>query len=376
MVEVMTDCLNIIRKLGPVFTERVARHDDEDSFVAENFAELKAARFFSALVPVELGGSGESHGEMCRALRELATYCPSTALSVSMHQHLVAAAAFNHAHGRPGAKLLEAVAARELVLVSTGATDWLGSNGVTVKVDGGFRVDARKVFASGSPAGDMLISSAPYEDPREGWQVLHFPVPFSAEGVRIEENWRAMGMRGTGSHTVIYDDVFIPDDAVALRRPRGDFHSVWNVVLTVAMPLIMGVYAGVAEAAAAIAREKAAKRPDPSATYLLGEMENALATAQLAHDAMVVITNDLEFEPVNETANAILIRKTIVAKAAKEAVEKAMEAVGGAGYFRATGLERLLRDVHAAQFHPLAEKKQLLFTGRMSQGLDPVEALD
>ena len=53
-----------------------------------------------------------------------------------------------------------------------------------------------------------------------------------------------------------------------------------------------------------------------------------------------------------------------------------MEAVGGVGYFRATGLERLLRDVHAALFHPLAEKKQLLFTGRMSQGLDPVEALD
>lgn len=376
MVEVMADCLNIIRNVGPAFAERAARHDDEDAFVAENYAALKAERFFSALVPAELGGGGVTHGEMCRALRKLATYCPSTALAVSMHQHLVAAAAFNHATGRPGAKLLEAVADKELVLVSTGATDWLASNGVVVKDDRGFRVDARKVFASGSPAGDMLISSAPYEDPQEGWQVLHFPVPFSAEGVRIEENWRAMGMRGTGSHTVIYEDVFIPEEAVSLRRPRGDFHAVWNVVLTVAMPLIMGVYVGVAEAAAAIAREKAAKRPDPSATYLLGEMENALVTAQLAHDAMVGVTNDFNFEPVNVTANAILIRKTIVAKASKQAVEKAMEAVGGVGYFRATGLERLLRDVHAAQFHPLAEKKQLLFTGRMSQGLDPVEALD
>ncbi len=374
MTEVMTDCMNIIRDVGPAFAERAQRHDEEDAFVAENYADLKAARFFSALVPIELGGGGASHGEMCYALRELAGYCPSTALAVSMHQHLVAAAAFNHMNGRPGAKLLEAVAAKELVLVSTGATDWLASNGVMVKADGGYRVDARKVFASGSPAGDMLISSAPYEDPQEGWQVLHFPVPFNAPGVRIEENWRAMGMRGTGSHTVIYDDVFIPDEAIVLRRPQGDFHAVWNVVLTVAMPLIMGVYAGVAEAAAVIARAKAAKRPDPSATYLLGEMENALVTAQMAHDAMVGITNDFDFEPVNQTANAILIRKTIVAKAAKEAVEKAMEAVGGVGYFRATGLERLLRDVHAALFHPLAEKKQLLSPGRLTPAHPPVAA--
>jgi len=376
MTEVMTNCLNIVRDLGPTFAGRAEKHDAEDMFVADNYADLKKARFFSALVPTEMGGGGASHSEMCAALKELAGYCSSTALACSMHQHVVAAAVFNHRRGNPGAKLLEAVGAKELVMVSTGATDWLASNGVAQKVEGGFRIDARKIFASGSPAGDMLASSAPYEDPEEGWQVLHFPVPFSAEGVRIEENWRAMGMRGTGSHTVIYDDVFIPDEAIALRRPRGDFHAVWNVVLTVAMPLIMSVYTGIAERAAEIAREKAAKRPDPTATYSLGEMENALVTAQLGHQAMVGITNNYDFDPVNETANNILIRKTITANAAKQTVEKAIEAVGGIGYFRSTGLEKLLRDVYASQYHPLAEKKQLLFSGRMSQGLDPVDALN
>ncbi len=375
MIEELTNCLNIVRDVGPSFAERAKERDDSDDFVKENYEALKAERFFSAMVPTEFGGGGAIHSEMCEALKALAGYCPSTALSCSMHQHLIAAAVYNHRNGKPGAKLLEAVADKELVLVSTGATDWLASNGVAVKVDGGFRVDARKIFASGSPAGDMLISSAPYQDPEEGWQVLHFPVPFAAEGVSIEYNWKAMGMRGTGSNTVIYDDVFIPEDTIALRRPQGDFHAVWNVVLTVAMPLIMSVYTGIAEKAAAIAREKAAKRPDPSATYSLGEMENALVTAQVTHASMVAITNDFDFKAVDETSNAILIRKTIVANAAKQAVEKAMEAVGGAGYFRATGIERLLRDVHASQYHPLAEKKQLLFTGRMAQGLDPVEAL-
>lgn len=64
-------------------------------------------------------------------------------------------------------------------------------------------------------------------------------------------------MRATGSQSIILDDVFVPDGAIALRRPRGRFHQAWNVILTVAMPLIMSVYAGVAEAAAAIGMEQA-----------------------------------------------------------------------------------------------------------------------
>jgi acyl-CoA dehydrogenase len=57
------------------------------------------------------------------------------------------------------------------------------------------------------------------------------------------------------------------------------------------------------------------------------------------------------------------------------AAEKALEATGGAGFFRKTGLERLLRDAHGVQFHPLQEKRQQLFTGRLSMGLEPVETV-
>jgi alkylation response protein AidB-like acyl-CoA dehydrogenase len=103
-------------------------------------------------------------------------------------------------------------------------------------------------------------------------------------------------------------------------------------------------------------------------------MENSLSTAQVAVDSMISITNDYGFEPLVENANAILIRKTIAARACVATVEKALEAYGGAGYFRSAGLERLLRDVHGAQFHPLSEKKQQSFTGRISMGLDPVAA--
>ncbi len=105
---------------------------------------------------------------------------------------------------------------------------------------------------------------------------------------------------------------------------------------------------------------------------LLGELTNLLTTAQLAVDSMVAITNDWDFEALPETANEILVRKTIAANAILATAEKALETVGGAGFFRRLGLERLLRDVHGAQFHPLPEKRQHLFTGKLALGQDPI----
>ena len=101
-------------------------------------------------------------------------------------------------------------------------------------------------------------------------------------------------------------------------------------------------------------------------------MENALVTGQLAVDSMIELCDDYRFAPEKATANAMLIRKTIAAQALTLAVEKALEAVGGAGIFRGLGMERLVRDIHAAQFHPLQAKRQYRFTGRAALGLDPV----
>ncbi len=368
------DLNRVLEELGPRFAGRTDDLDASDAFVAENYEELKAHKVFSALVPQELGGGGATYTEMCAFVRGMAHHCSSTALALSMHMHLVSAAVVNHSAGRPGKKLLEKVAGSEAVLVSTGANDWLESNGEAEKVEGGYRVTSVKPFTSGSPAGAAFVTSAPYHDPEEGWQVLHFPVPTDAEGVVFMDDWRTLGMRATGSQTVRFEGVFVPEEAVVLRRPRGEYHPVWNIILTVAMPLIMAAYTGTAEAACAIARDRSVKRGGDAATpYLLGEMENLLTTAQLALDDMVRITNDFDFEVAQETANAILIRKTIVARHVIAAAEKALEATGGAGFFRKTGLERLLRDVHGAQFHPLTEKRQHLFTGRMSMGLEPIE---
>jgi len=365
-----TDWVAVARELGPRFADRAAAHDAADTFVTANYAELRERRVFSAGVPAELGGDGASHAELCSMLRTFAHYCSSTALSLSMHTHLVAVPAWRWRHeAAPVEPLLRRVAAEELILVSSGGSDFLAGSGTARKVEGGYRVSARKIFGSGSPAGSLLMTMAIYDDPKDGPTVLHFPVPLDAPGVRILDNWRTLGMRATGSNDIVLDDVFVADTAVGARRPPGVWSPIFHMTYTIAFPLVFSVYVGVAESARDLAvREVSRKRQDPSVQALVGEMDNELATARMAlrhmHDAAA--TGSMG----PETTNAVLVSRTLAGRAAIRTVEKAMEAVGGASFFRALGLERLFRDVQGARFHPLQEKPQLLYTGRLALGLD------
>jgi len=172
---------------------------------------------------------------------------------------------------------------------------------------------------------------------------------------------------------VLLDGVFVPEAAVSMRRTPGKWHPFFIVVAAVALPLVMSAYLGVAEAAAQSAREIAArKRNDPNVFYLVGEMENALTTARIAIDSALALANNYEFEPTDQLASDILIRKTIAANAVLQTAEKALEVAGGGAFFRSVGIERLVRDLHGAQFHPMQEKRQHVFTGRVALGLEPI----
>jgi alkylation response protein AidB-like acyl-CoA dehydrogenase len=367
------DFVDIARKLGPAFAERAVGHDLEGSFVSDNYAELKRQRMFSAGVPKELGGGGASHSQLCEMLRELGRHCGSTSLALSMHTHLIAAQVWRFRHGLPAEALLRKVAGAELVLVSTGAGDWLESVGQAERVADGFRVNALKRFASGVPMGDLIVTSAPYEDPEKGTQVIHFALPVSAPGVTVRDDWNTLGMRGTGSHSVELKDVLVPEASVSLQRPSGVWHPSWSVIISVAPPLYLAPYLGIAERAAELAREHALRRKSDYNTWQsLGELENALTTAQMAFREMVELTNGYDFEPEVERASRMLVRKTIATNAIAATTNKAVEIVGGRSLFRQETLERLLRDVQGARFHPLPEKQQLTFTGRVELGLPPV----
>lgn len=364
-----TDWVAVVRELGPAFAARAGDCDARDEFVAENFAELKRSGVIAAGVPRELGGGGASHAELCAMLRALAAFCPATALTLSMHMHAVATAVWRwRKEGGPVEGLLRRIAAENLVLVTSGGSDWLPGSGRAERVEGGWRVSGRKIFASGAPAGDLLMTGAVYEDPEAGPTVLHFAVPLRDESVEILDTWRALGMRATGSQDLRIEGFFVPEAAVSVRRPGGRWHLLYHVIVMFALPLIYSVYLGIAEAARdkaiALARKRAA---DPGLPYLVGEMELELTTARLAHAEMVALA--AAGQPGVETTDRVAAARTLLGRAAIRAVEKAMEVAGGAAFYRAHGLERLFRDVQAARYHPIQEKAQLRMSGRLALGL-------
>ena len=321
-------------------------------------------------IPNELGGGGATYPEICEMLRILARYCGSTALALAMHTHLVAGMVWRWRQGQPVEPFLRRIANEQLVLISTGASDWLNGTGRADRVDGGWRINARKIFGSGVPAGDFLITGAVWDDPEAGETVLHFPLSLKAEGVRVLDTWHALGMRGTGSHDVAIEDAFVPDTSVSARRPQGKWHLVLDLAVMVASPIMYGVYLGIAETARdiAIQRTRERGRDDFDVCQLIGEMENELAIARLVHADMVAIAAKGEVGP--DTTNRIMIGRTLAGGAAMRAVEKAMEVLGGAALYRSIGLERLFRDVQGARYHPLQLKAQHHYTGRLALGLN------
>jgi alkylation response protein AidB-like acyl-CoA dehydrogenase len=366
---------DIARDLGPVFAQRAIETTDEDKFVADNFASLKASGLVEAGVPAELGGGGAGIDELAAMLRALGYHCGSTALAFSMHTHQVAIPAWRWTHQKATAvePLLKRVATERIQLLSSGGSDWIGGSGKAEKVDGGYRITARKVFSSGAPSGDLLMTSAVLESENEPPMVLHFGIPMNSPQVKVLDTWRTLGMRGTGSHDIMIDGHIVPEAAVAARRKAGEWHPLFQIIATIAFPLIYSAYLGVAESARDIAIALAKrKQPNHHAIELAGRMETELTAARLAHESMLAAVR--LNAPSADTVNQVMIGRHLMTRHALAATDLAMELAGGAGFYRSANLERKFRDIQGARYHPLQSGPQAQFAGAMALGL-PVDRI-
>lgn len=364
----------IARELGPVLANRADAEPDEDKYVADNIALLKTSGLVEAGVPRELGGGGADIDELAAMLRTLAYHCGSTGLAFSMHTHQVAVPAWRWQHQKAAAvePLLKRIASERILLLSSGGSDWIGGSGKAEKVEGGYRISARKIFTSGAPTGDILMTGAILETD-EGPMVLHFGIPMSSPHVKVLDTWRTLGMRGTGSHDVLIEGHVVPEAAVAVRRKAGEWHPVFQIIATIAFPLIYAVYVGVAESARDIAIGLAKRKtPGRHAIDLAGRMDTELTGARLASESMLAAVR--RNAPSADTVNQVMIGRQLVARHAIAAVEHAMELAGGAGFYRSAGLERRFRDIQAARYHPLQSGPQAEYAGAMALGL-PVDRI-
>jgi alkylation response protein AidB-like acyl-CoA dehydrogenase len=191
--------------------------------------------------------------------------------------------------------------------------------------------------------------------------------------VKVLDTWRTLGMRGTGSHDVLIEGHVVPDAAVAVKRKAGEWHPIFQIIATIAFPLVYSVYLGIAESARDLAIGLAKRRaPSRHVVTLAGQMETELAGARMAVESMLAAVR--LNAPSAATINQVMTGRQLAERHAVAAVEYAMQVAGGAGFYRSAGLERRFRDIQAARYHPLQTGPQAEYAGSMALGL-PVERI-
>lgn len=364
-----TDLIELAGVIGAEIAEHTERHDREGSFVTEGLERLRQAGLLALAVPRELGGWGAPIADVAAFQRALAYHCGSTALSTAMHHHVVAFTAWRHRRGLPGAEAtLRRVADEGLVLLSTGGADYTHPRGEAVRVYGGYRVSGHKVFVSLSPAGDVMSTMFPVDDPTEGRRVINVALPVSAEGVRVADTWDSLGMRGTASNEIFIDNVFVPDERVLANRPHGIVDPPLQVIAGIAMPIIASVYLGVAEAAFDAAVVASTGSVDPLVHRQVGLMRHRLTVAAWALEGALGVVGE-DPTPSMEMYDAVMTAKREVALAGIEVCDLALAVAGGSGFARGSAIERAYRDIRAAPFHPLTPETTLLHLGGRVLGL-------
>lgn len=364
-VRSMDTILKLAAEVADAAAPHAERHDRDGTFVTEGVEVARDLGYLAAAAPVELGGHGALTRDIVDAQRVIARACGSTALAIAMHQHLVLAAAWRYRRGDKAVEpMLKKVGGDRIAVVSTGGKDWTKPDTIATPVDGGWRVTGRKTFCSLSPAAAVAVTFAAVGAAEPGAEVIGFGVPLSAEGVRIDETWDAAGMRGTGSHDIVLDDVFVAEAQVTARRTWGELDRPLLVASLHAWPVIYSTYLGVAEALAQAVTDRAKE----SCARLVGLMDGHLRTAGWAISGVLSDIGD-DPDPTLDAFIALQQMKRTVTLACLEVATIAAEAGGGGSYARRGPIDRMIRDVRAAIYHPYTPDATLVHAGRHRLGL-------
>ncbi|MBP0493268.1 acyl-CoA/acyl-ACP dehydrogenase [Roseomonas sp. SG15] len=360
-----------VRDVARRFAATAALHDREGSFPHENIVALREAGLLGLTIPAEFGGAEIGLAEAARIVGAIAEGCPATALVLAMQFIQQRGVARNGAISRAvRARLAEGAVKRGEVMNALRVEPELGTPArgglpatVARRTASGWALSGRKIYSTGSPALDwgLVFARTDEEAPRTGL----FLLPMRAPGVRIVETWDQAGLRASGSHDVLMNEVTIPEDhALDLRAPTGWNErdadaAAWNTLL------IAALYTGVARAArdwlvGFLRNRVPANLGQPLAT--LPRVQEAVGRVE----ALLLTNNRLvACAAREETTSAELgLVKTVAADNAIAAVQEAVALCGNHALARSNPLERHLRDVLCARIHTPQPDAALLAAGR------------
>jgi alkylation response protein AidB-like acyl-CoA dehydrogenase len=384
----------IAEQLSERLGARAAEHDRDGSYPFEAIDALKAAGYFAAPVPVELGGLGVSSAhDLVVASSRLARADASVAIGVNMHlvavlnmerRRRVAIAAGKERRARGFASSLERIARDGVVLaaaISERGQDLTRPGTRATRTESGWRIDGRKLFCTMSPAATDLYVAVTYAEPDGCERYAYAMVPTDAPGVVVHDDWDALGMRASGSNSISLEGVELPESAV-----RGGFRA-GDPLPYMERNLVPGLFhaaasLGIAESADQVARGGIAGRINGDGRPRMQVADNAVdlaASRGVLSRAATLIDEHRAANPASDGSAEALgalfaeaqAAKAFVNEAAARVVDRALALSGGAGYLGASPLARAYRDVKAGSFmHPLGANRAYDYLGRVALGED------
>ena len=356
----------LIRKLGrEKFFPRAGRYDEEAAFPFENYADMRQAGILALTVPRGLGGLGVGYKDYGLLAAEMGQWCGSTALTFNMHActplwigHIADDLEMTENDRKQHLKNRElhfarivhdgAIFSQPFSEGSAAAAGKAPFGSIAKKVDGGWVLNGKKIFASLSGAADyygVLCTEEKIE--RSVRDTLFMAVPANAKGVSVVGPWDPVGMRGTVSRTLLLEDVFIKDEQ--LLMPRGVYYQAarrWPHMFLTLCP----TYMGIAQAAY-----------DFTVSYLRGEVEGILQKRRMYPTKQISVAdmwiklqqtwaifkqslNEARVDPSKEDRLRAYAAQYSVMENANELCRLAIRTCGGQSMLKSLPLERLYRD--------------------------------
>jgi L-evernosamine nitrososynthase len=379
-------------ELSGVLAAGAAEHDRDGTYPFEAIDALKGAGYFTAPIPLVLGGLGvASAHDLVVASSRLARGNASVAIGVNMHlvavlnmerRRRVAVAAGAERRARAFGSSLAQIVRDGSVLaaaISERGQDLTRPGTVATRTETGWRIDGRKVFCTMSPAATDLYVAVTYADAEGVERYAYAMVPTDAPGVVVNDDWDALGMRASGSHSVSLERVEVPASGVRGGFLAGDPVPYMERNLTAGL-FHASASLGIAEAADAIARQGLAGRINGDARPRMQVAENvvdlAAARGVLARAAALIDEHHRTHPATDGTAVEVealfaeaQAAKAFVGEAATRIVDRALALSGGAGYLSGSPLARAYRDVKAGSFmHPLGANRAYDYLGHVALG--------
>ncbi len=367
--------------LAERFAERAAAHDRDASFPFRNFQDMSQAGLLALTVPAALGGAGAGAKETARILGIIGKADPSTALVLSMHyiQHLVMARSTRWP-GRLSRKLAKETIDGISLINALRVEPELGSpsrgglpSTIARRTETGWRLSGRKIYSTGAPILKWYAVWAKTDEAET--RVGLFLVPAGLPGTRIVETWNHLGLRASGSHDVIFEDVVFPLDYEIDVRKLEEWQTPDFTQATVHAIFVAAIYDGIARAARdwligflkdrVPANLGAPLATLPRAQEILGGIEARLAVNARLIDSFA---GDFDDGFLLQASESNIIKLTVTDNAVA-VVEDALSLSSNHGLSRTNPLERHYRDVLCGRVHTPQDDATRISAGRLALGV-------